>query len=278
VESTKDKGRPATRARKGAKANTPHANFQPREEPAPWQRFCSEVGQVTAHVEALVERARELGIMSRFGFEGTGPHETEVSRDVAAALFVALRSLEVLTGFVHPLGPPRHWRDQIRGAHNVLRGGRPDGAPNADRTMAVDMARQALMFAYGIAFKGRNQNDAVAHIRSTYSALFGSVFERAPDDATILAHLSKTSKAGAALADGCAGRLSPEDVHRALALAALALAADVVWAGHAEAGSNPTEAEFRFPWDAGDTTRPKLLARLRAAVRDAGRPRKRAAT
>jgi hypothetical protein len=142
--------------------------------------FLREAGDVFQRVEMLHARARSLGVAAG-GFEGVGPHETELSRDVSAALFVAWSALQATLAFVQYGGElSSNFREDMHRCRNVLRGGRPDGAPNSGRIMAVQMARQAIGYAHRVGFFGQTADDAVAHIRQTYANLFGSVFTKVP--------------------------------------------------------------------------------------------------
>jgi hypothetical protein len=132
---------------------------------------------VLASLETLIRRAHELGI-SRQGFEGTGPHETGLSRDVAAGLFVAWRALRATGAFVvySGAGLPEFRRDVHR-AWKLFRGSRPDGLANADsatdnrtpvpdRRMAVEIAGQAIRMSNGIGYATvHTQEDVVAFVR-----------------------------------------------------------------------------------------------------------------
>ncbi len=229
--------------------------------------FAAEVDDVFRAVEALIRRAAELGI-SRHGSEATGPHETELSRDVAAGLFVAWRALQA-TSAIARYGNDDwlHFRAEVRKARNVFRGGRPDASPSADRSIAVAMAKQALGYAFGIGFQGRTSDDAVRFLRETFSANHGEVFRQTPDD-VIRAHMEDNSRVGRALAEWRFRKTSRDAFESEFDSAALALARDVVWWGHTHAGAQPGESTFRFPMDPNDKTRAKLQARLQSNARD----------
>jgi hypothetical protein len=229
--------------------------------------FAAEVDDVFRRVGTLIHRAAELGI-SRQGFEATGPHKDELSRDVAAGLFVAWRTLQATAAFAQHGGELwSNFRGEVHKARNVFRGGRPDASPSADRSIAVAMAKQALGYAFGIGFQGRTSADAVRFLRETYSANHGEVFRNTPDD-VIRVHLGEKSPMGRALTEWRSGKTSRDALDKELDRAALTLTRDVVWWAHAAVGAHPGESTFRFPMDPKDTTRAKLLARFQGTARD----------
>jgi len=217
-------------------------------------------------VGAVIESAQALGI-AQHGYQGTGPHETELSRDLSAALFVARRALQAGCAFLKY--DEAHWpeiREEMRKAQNILRGGRPDSVSGPDQMMAVDVARQAIMMSLGIGFPASGAMEAVKFIRQTYVELFGSVFEKAPSDITIRSHLDETSTVGQIVSKQVAPGIVSGLQFNELTGPALDLAADMLWAGYEEAGAKPPEAVLRFSFADGDKTRRSLRTRLEMSV------------
>ena len=250
-----------------------HGKLSPPRQHPDLVAFDAAAAEVLVSVQRLIRLAHDLRI-SRQGVDGMGPHETETSRDVASALFVARRALEATGAYAIGTIFPA-WRRQLRGAHNLLRGGRVDGAPGDDRKRAVSLAKQIIgrVVGYGYAVPG-DEGTAVADTRAWFSGHFGSVFQRAPPDSMILAHVSSDSRAATAMTKLRTGTWPADtDFHHEMLLAAQAFAADVIWAGHVEAGASPAEIVFRFPMGSA-STRAKLLTLLQQESGNAKRARR----
>jgi hypothetical protein len=237
----------------------------PLRAPTPEREaLAADVSSVCRNVVGLMRRATELGI-SRQGLEATGPHANELSRDVAEGLFVAWRALQATSAFVQHGGETwRDFRAQIRRARNVLRGGRADDSTPADRSIAVDMARQAILYALGYGFRGCTRDDALQLIRDSYADNYCPEFRQTPDDASILVHFGVDSRANRAFVKWSRGEIQQGALQREIELSALMLARDVLWSARNAAGN-------RYPMDPKDTSPAKLLARLQAAARDKGK-------
>jgi hypothetical protein len=212
------------------------------------EHYVKEAYGTLASVGRLIRRAEDLRI-SRYGSDGSGPHETKLSRTVAEGLFVAYRALQTTIAVAQYGSALPGWQDQVSRAWHLFRGGGRNKSPSADRLAALGVAHQALAYALGIGFRGRTQDDAVRLVRERYTFLFGSVFRDVPDDATIRAHLTldSSSQAGEAAVRWARGETQRDEFDHEVELAAITLVADVLWAAHVAAGDDPSESVFRFP-------------------------------
>jgi hypothetical protein len=222
----------------------------------------NDAAQTLSDVEALVARAHALGIAHRGPFAG-GPHTTELSRDIARALFVAWRALQTLSAFTEYGGDGwPNFREDMERATNVLRDGRPDKSSGHSLRMAISMAEQGVGMALGVGFVGSTREQALRLLRDTFSQLFGEVFRQHPADDEVMKHFASTAPASKALRSATG---EDQTWRHAFHLAAIALAADIIWAGREHAiveRRAGDEVFFRFPMEDGDKSRRKLLGRL----------------
>jgi hypothetical protein len=219
---------------------------------------------VNAHVQELLALARRLGLVEGGPF-ANGPETDSAERDTARALFVAFRALQLVEGLA--LDPEWQFdhRSQMRSAHKVLLGGRPDSAKGHHISMAIATARQAIAEVNGVGYVGfpkRPLEEHVSTLKERAAELFGpAMLEVSDSKLTPFLHER--------------GFLSSDEAHAALEKDAPQLAAILLWeaAQLAKEHDKPDQHCF-FRLEPGDRDRRRLLSRILTS-RARSRPQRR---